>query len=538
MPTELYTLLLLLAAAMTAFLACQRLQASLATGYMLVGMVLGPCGFSFVQKTPFLDVLGELGILLLLFTMGLELPFHRLRALRRKIFGLGLVQVIGTTLLLYGIFSYFPLLRQSGSLLILSLILSFSSTAIIVQLLSESFELTTHLGRLCLAILLFQDMVAIGLFVYLSMMQQSVLTPFLTSIGLLSTVPLCWLLTAVTDKLFSAYRCYEATMPFVLLALLGMSILTYICGLSAELGAFAAGIAMASTHWRHQIHTELHPFRSLFMAIFFMAMGLEVDLGSALGQLDQVMMVLMALLCAKVAVIFVSGSVSKLHWVTKAPLAALIFGGSEFLFVIIPTLSLDPALKQVLLVSGFVSMLMTPLCFFLIRSWVQRQTEGERSIKPQIIIAGFGQMGQTIAHILEKNFIAFLIIDHDTGRVAEALDRNYSALMGDMRDLEFLKRVGIAHARALLITYRTTCIDFIQSLRQKFPVLEVGMLVTDYMQASQFSDVGVHLIIPEAVDSGMQMAIKALQFLGFSEKQRKRMVRFPKVPAFLGSTTR
>jgi CPA2 family monovalent cation:H+ antiporter-2 len=534
MPTEFYTFLLLLTASMAAFIACQHLKSSLASGYILIGMFLGSSGLNLIAQTPFLKALAEVGVLFLLFTVGLELPFHRLRALRHKIFGIGLLQVGVTSLALAGALSLSSLIGASPALPVLALVLAFSSTAIIVQLLSESFELTTHLGRLCLAILLFQDMVAIGLFIYLSMSQPGALSPLWTLVGLGGTLLLGWIVTLLTDKLFSSYRCYEATIPFVLLTLLGMSLLTHSCGLSSELGAFIAGMSMASTHWRHQIHTELHPFRSLFMAIFFMTMGLEVDLSIGFSHFGDIFWILLILFVVKVSAIFLCTAVLRLPWATRMSLASLIFSSSEFLFVIIPSLSLEPTSKQILLLAGVLSMLITPLGFFIVRNWVERHPKAD-AIKPQIIIAGFGRMGQTLAHILEKNLIAFLVIDHDTGRVAEALSKNYSAIIGEMRDLEFLRRIGIAHATALLITYRTTQVDFIQSLRLKFPNLEVGMLVTDYTQANQFSDVGVHLIVPEAVDAGMQMATMALQFLGFSEKQTARMVRFPKVPAFLGS---
>jgi CPA2 family monovalent cation:H+ antiporter-2 len=332
MPPELWTFLALLATVLGSFVICQKTKISIAIGYLLSGIVLGPLGFGFFEKNSFVTILGQVGLLLFLFTVGLEIPFHRIRALKRYIFGFGLVQVLATSSILFGVTQFF---MPWSTALVLSIALSFSSTAVVVQLLSERYELTTQSGRTALSILLFQDIVAIGLFMMmgLSAVPNTDTTAGLIrgGLGLLLSVFLGFVLTRVTEKALGLYRYSEYITAFVILTLLGFSFLTESFHLSSELGAFIAGIAMASTHWRHQISIELHPFRTLFLALFFIVMGLEIQSWPPLASLGWILAGLVGVSAVKIGVVMACA-----RWFQRPGglSCGLGMGGcSEFLFM-------------------------------------------------------------------------------------------------------------------------------------------------------------------------------------------------------------
>jgi monovalent cation:H+ antiporter-2, CPA2 family len=547
-PADLVYFLVLISAALITFVVSRKIRLSLASGYLLCGVLLGPFGFGLLKSDLFIKSISEIGILLLLFTVGLEIPLHRLKALRHYIFGLGLAQVAICTLLITLFLGFTTSLGRLSleTLCILGLVFSFSSTAIIVQLLSERFEMTSNLGRKALAILLFQDIAAIVLFVYLGIQEKAASSYgiWFNILGLFVTLAAGLFLEKATRKIFVEYRYHEAITPFLLIAIIGMGMLTQFFSLSSELGAFVAGMFLARTTWRHEIHTELHAFRTLFLAIFFMTVGLEIDISLALSQPLLILTIVLGLMILKSTGVFLVSLTVKTSPLVRLNLAALMWGGSEFLFVVMPYLetTLPNPLQHALLFSALVSMMCTPFLFVVMRfliSLFEKKEEAMSSVNPKIIVSGFGHVGETIAHILEKNFIPFLVIDHDETRIRKAEELGYSAVLGSVQDIEFIKRIGIQYTKVLLITFghRSACIEVVKSLRQKFPELSICVQVSDYVQANRFVGLGVHLIVPEPIESGMQMAAMALKFLGFKENHARQMIDFPQTPVFLGTTT-
>jgi Kef-type K+ transport system membrane component KefB/voltage-gated potassium channel Kch len=538
MPQELLTFLALLATVLGSFVICQKTRVSIAIGYLLSGIVLGPLGFGLFEKTPFLSILGQVGLLLFLFTVGLEIPFHRIRALRRYIFGFGLVQVFATSGVLFSITQF---LMPWDTALILSIALSFSSTAVVVQLLSERYELTTQSGRTALSILLFQDIVAIGLFMMmgLSAAQNTDIWSAVGkgAFGLVLSVGLGFLLTRVTEKALGLYRYSEYITSFVILMLLGFSFLTEWFHLSSELGAFIAGIAMASTHWRHQISIELHPFRTLFLALFFIVMGLEIQAWPPLSSLGWILSGLIGISAIKVGIVM--GCARWFQMQGGLSLGLLMGGCSEFLFMLVPSLKpiLGAETCDGLLLMGLASMVITPMLFLVCKKMLSPKKGCEAGAHRQaVVIAGFGHVGQTIARILEHNFISFVIVDYDQSALDRARESNYPTLYGDARDIEFLKRMKIYESKVLLITFGhlTTAADIVRTLRRKFPDLSVCVQVRDYQETGPFMGLGAHLVVPESIESGMQMASMTLQCLGFSKDYSQKMAHFPAKPVFFG----
>jgi Kef-type K+ transport system membrane component KefB len=536
---DLYHFLMLLATVLGAFMICKKTQISLGIGYLLSGIILGPLGVGLFQKTDLLNILSHVGLLLFLFTVGLEIPFHRIRALKRYIFGFGFVQVFLTTAILATGLSFF---LPFSTALILSIALSFSSTAIVVQLLSERHELTTYLGRTALSILLFQDIIAILMFVYLGFSEsgdgaggEALLK---SGAGFLLSLGLGFVIAKTTERALALYRYSEFITAFVILVVLSFSILTESFHLSSELGAFIAGIAMASTHWRHQISTELHPFRTLFLAIFFIVMGLEIQVWPDMASWGWIVLGVVGITALKAFVVM--GCAWWFEMQGALSLGVLIGGCSEFLFMILPSQApvLGVKMTNGVLVMGFVSMVITPFLFLLSKKFgASRATHQTIKDRHPVVVAGFGHIGQTIARILEHNFIPFVIIDYDKNALDKARELNYKVIEGDARDIEFLKRIKIYEAKVFLITFGhlVQTADVVRGLRRKFPELVICVQVRDYNEAARFSGLGVYVIIPESIESGMQMAAVTLQCLGFSQDYAQKMAHFPQNPLFFGA---
>ena len=538
MPQELLTFLALLATVLVSFVICKQTKTSIAIGYLLSGILLGPLGFGFFEKTAFLSILSQVGLLLFLFTVGLEIPFHRIRALKRYIFGFGLVQVVATSALLFSVIQVFIPWQTA---LVLSLALSFSSTAVVVQLLSERYELTTQSGRTALSILLFQDIVAIGLFMMMGLSALPNADPWSAvgkgAFGLALSAALGFVLALASEKALGLYRYSEYITAFVVLSLLGFSFLTEWFHLSSELGAFIAGIAMASTHWRHQISIELHPFRTLFLALFFIVMGLEIQAWPPLYSLGWIVGGLIGISAIKVGVVM--GCARWFNMQGGLSLGLLMGGCSEFLFMLVPSLKpvLDLEIADGLLLMGLASMVITPMLFLVCKKTLKPKNPCESTTnRHAVVIAGFGHIGQTIARILEHNFISFVIMDYDQGALDRARENNYPTIYGDARDIEFLKRIKIYEAKVFLITFGhiATSADIVRTLRRKFPDLSVCVQVRDYQETAPFMGLGAHLVVPESIESGMQMASMTLQCLGFSKEYSQKMAHFPSKPVFFG----
>ena len=559
MPQEILQFLVLLSISLGAFMLSQQFRMSLAVGYLLAGMLMGPSVLGILEKTSFFKILGHIGILLFLFTVGLELPLHRLRSMKRYIFGLGGIQVFLSAILI-GIGGALLYEKQNSFvvLTIISLAFAFSSTAIIIQLLSEKFELTTHLGRSAIAILLLQDIVAIGVFVFLDIIEtQSDTSNLWFSLlyivfGIALTIGIARLITWITIKLFSRYRYSEFTTVFVLLCVVGMSAFTEKFQLSPELGAFVVGVALAGTHWRHQISSEIHPFRTIFLAFFFIVMGLEINIPSYvhyLRWLPSLTISFFFILFIKGLVVFFGARIFRLNWKIALKLGVLMAGCGEFLFMILPSPFLMEKLGKdvvnTILTLAFLSMVATPFLFHSMKylmGWLNKETKPEYEripeIKNQVIVVGFGRVGETVARILEHNFISFLIIDYDILRIKKAQKEHFPVIHGDARDFEFLKKKGIQKAKVLLITFghMQTAVELVRSLRYKFPELAICVQVKDYHHASRFVGLGAHVIVPERIESGIQMASLTLQFLGFSSEYAQKMVYFSQTPTFFGKS--
>ncbi|PPE03510.1 cation:proton antiporter [Holospora curviuscula] len=536
-------LLFLLIAWLATFVICKSLRVNLILGYLIMGIVLGRSGVDVLDDTLLLSHLGELGISLFLFTLGVEIPWHRLVALRRYIFGVGVAQVIVCALFIAGLLYIQPILKIQDSVFLglFSLSLAFSSTAVIIQILSERFELTSTVGRVSLGILLFQDLAVIGMFAYLGIdVQKASLGTNLLNWSLGAILSGLWVffVSWTCKHIMTRYSQRDIGLAFIFVMVLAGSFMTHYFGLSSELGAFLTGVSIAGTSWRHHLNDELHPFRTILFAFFFFMAGTQINLRICLEQAQWIGYGVTTLFLAKLLVMLILGRIWKFSWSVCLQLGILIAGTSEFLFILISHPEFKSHFSSVTQQIGFgitfCSMVLTPILFSLTRyllKFLERRenfSQGYRGKdKADVILAGFGHVGQTVAVALELNFISFLVVDYDIVRLEKAKTLGYPILHGEARNIEFLKKAGIGDAKVLLLTFghSSTCVELVRNVRTKFPQLYIAVHVKSAQQAQHFQGLNIFLVYPEALKSGLQMAAISLECLGFSKEHAAHMAK-------------
>ena len=535
-------LLLLLTAWLLTFVICKSLRMNLILGYLIAGIILGPSGMHLLESNALLVHLGELGISLFLFTLGVEIPWHRLVALRRYIFGVGVAQVILCSIVIGGLLYIQPILdiQDKVFLGLFSLSLAFSSTAVIIQILSERFELTSTVGRVSLGILLFQDLAVIGMFAYLGIDVQGVslgMNVLNWSLGAISSGFWVVFVSWTCKHIMMRYSQRDIGLAFIFAMVLAGSFITEHFGLSSELGAFLTGVSIAGTSWRHHLNDELHPFRTILFAFFFFIAGMQMNLNTFLEHALWIGYGVTLLFLAKLCVMLFLGRMWKFSWSVSLQLGILIAGTSEFLFILIAHPEFKNYFSAITQQIGFgitfCSIVLTPILFSFTRyvlKFLERRgnfSHGYKKDKADVILAGFGHVGQTVASALELNFISFLVVDYDIVRLEKAKTLGYPILHGEARNVEFLKKAGIEDAKILLLTFghSNTCVELVRNIRTKFPQLYIAVHLKSAQQAQHFQGLNVFLVYPEALKSGLQMAALSLECLGFSKEHAAHMAK-------------
>jgi monovalent cation:H+ antiporter-2, CPA2 family len=391
-----------------------------------------------------------------------------------------------------------------------------------------------------------QDIVAIGLFIYTGIVEyiaQGISQPWLFGgrvfLGILLVPFGAFIISYIARYAFAKYQHIEFMTPFVLLSILLMGLGSFYFHLSSEYGAFILGMTFAETKFRHEIGTQIHLFRTVFMAFFLMGIGVHIDTYVVWRDLTWILSVLAGLICIKFILVCFLGRLMKLSWAISCQLAILIAGAGEFLFMILPS----PVVVDVIghdLVSAlfgvaFISMVLSPFLYlgmkkiFPVRgSYKKSSSTQELNIgesHPKVVIAGFGETGETVSRILENNLIPHLIVDYDLLRVQNYRNKNKAIIYGDIRDHDLLNKIGLHEAEVLVITfgYRHAIEEVVRMLRSLYPDLKICVQVRDFRHASYFSGLGAHVIVPEVVGAGMKVASETLKFLGFHESCADRM---------------
>ena len=540
----------------------QRYRVNQILGFLAVGVVIGPFGlWLWVGHLPWLSnftfmrvegaiALGNLGVLFLMFTLGLELSAERLWALRRWVFGAGTAQVLLSAVAIGGIATLFGNSLQTA--VILGLVLSLSSTAIVMQLLADQHLLDQPQGQASFSILMLQDLAVVPILILAGLLAKGETAQLFPLLGLallksIAAILLIYLLgRRVIRPLFKtlAHQHQPASfMALILLATLGIAALTSSAGLSMALGAFLAGLLLAETEFRHEVEVTIEPFKSLLLGLFFMSVGMQTDLRSVLAAPLWIPLSVLGLFAIKASVMAVVLRLGKLSWGHALEAGLLMGQGGEFAFIVtgyaMANHLFTPALAQFLLLVVGLSMFATPLVSrggHLLGKWWERNHHpaitalNEAVPKPlqgHVIIVGFGRIGQMLAGILARQGIPYVAIEINMHLSTRRHPLGEPVYFGDVSRPELLHRVNASQAGAIVLTmdHADAALHATAAIRREFSSVPLIARARDEHHAHALKEAGADLVMPETLEAGLQLSGFVLHALGIAEEKTNAAIR-------------
>jgi CPA2 family monovalent cation:H+ antiporter-2 len=541
MHSTLQSVLVLLATAVLVVVVFRSIRLPPLLGYLIVGVAIGPHALAWIPDTAEARELAEIGVVFLMFSIGLEFSLPKLVTMRRLVFGLGAAQVLATMLIVWGCAVALGVDWRAG--LILGGVLAMSSTAILARLLAERLELNSPHGRQIMGVLLAQDLAVVPLLILVPALAPGA-GDLAANLGLAlaKAAVVLTLLLFLGQRLMRGWfhlvarqKSSELFMLNVLLITLGLAYATEVAGLSLALGAFIAGALISETEYRYQVEVDIKPFRDVLLGLFFVTIGMLLDLRVVVEQAPSVFLVLAALLVMKALLIFGlslafgTGSAAALR--TGLTLAAC----GEFGFVLLARADalalVDVQVAQPVLAAMLLSMLAAPFIVdkseSIARSWsrsdwMHRAMElhniavKSMATDQHAVICGYGRSGQNLARLLEKESIPFIALDVDPQRIREAAAAGESVVFGDAARREVLVAAGLLRARVLAITYSDTAsalriLGLVQELRPGLPVV---VRTVDDADIDQLKAAGAAEVVAEIMEGSLMLASTALMLLG------------------------
>ncbi len=533
-----------LVAAVVAVPLFKKLGMGTLLGYLIAGVVIGPWLLGIISDVGNILHFAEFGVVLLLFVIGLELRPSRLWELRRPIFGLGGAQVIVTGLILSA--AGLALGLSTMTALVVGLVLSLSSTAFALQILAEKKQLTTHYGRASFAILLFQDLAAIPLLALIPLLSTGGLDHAWNPIAVIRTMAIIvaviaggrWLLRPFL-RLAASATSHEVFVAAGLLVVVGTALLMQAAGMSMALGAFLAGVLLADSEYRHELEADIEPFKGLLLGLFFIAVGMGINLGLVVHRPYTVLGLVAGLMTIKALSLYVLGRLAKQSHPSAVNLALYISQGGEFAFVLFSAAAvaqvLDKNLADMLIVVVSVSMAITPLLVMLNEKIFKighgpdqaREFDNIEDHEHRVIIAGFGRFGQMIARTLRMKRIPFTVLESSFEQVDFVRKFGNKIYFGDASRLDLLRaaRADLAEVFVLAIDDIEASVKTAEMVRKHYPHLKIYARARNRMHAYRLMDVGVEKQIRETFLSSLELARDVLMALGNNEHKANDAVR-------------
>jgi glutathione-regulated potassium-efflux system protein KefB len=527
--------LVFLLAAVIAVPVFKRFGLGAVLAYLVAGVVLGPDGLALVRDADRILNAAEIGVVMMLFVIGLELSPSRLRVMRKPVFGAGGLQVLLSALLLGGIALAFE--HHWKTALVIGLGLALSSTAVSLQLLSEHKELTSEHGRLGFAILLFQDLVAIPLLAAIPLLggaknETLTWTMVLHAVGAIAIVILGGrLVLRQLFRIVARTRMPEVFTATALLVVLGIAWFMQLAGLSAGLGAFLAGVLLSDSEFRHELESQIDPFKGLLLGLFFIAVGMDIDLDAVAKQPELITAGVAILLTVKFALLFGIGRwPGRLDPRGALMLAGTLWLGGEFAFVVFSEAArvklMDAELRNQLTAIVGLSMALTPLLLLglhrLLADVKPKPSAAPRSFdeipdeQPQVLIAGMGRFGQIVARLLTAQRISFVALEHSPDTV-DTLRRfgNIRLYYGDPTRPDLLRSAGAQHVKVFVIAMDDpdTNIKATRLIRRMYPDARVLARARNRQHAWRLMDLSAEAY-RETLGSSLEMAQQVLVELG------------------------
>jgi len=543
----LLEILSLMAVAVIAATIFSRLGLGAILGYLVGGMLIGPWGLGVITNPAQIAHLGEFGVVFLLFLIGIELKPARLWVMRRQVFGLGSAQLLVTGVILWVIVQYGFGLGTAQSALI-GFGLALSSTAFGIQLLVSKNQLSSQWGRAGFSILLLQDLAVVPLLALVPILVKGEATIGASfGIALLETMAI---LTGVIVagrlainplfRLVAAGRTPEGFTGFALLLVLGFGWLMESIGLSMAMGAFIAGLLLAESEFRHQVEVDVQPFRGLLLGLFFMSVGMGINIGALVDQTGLLLAALLGLLAIKAVIITFLVRAMKQPLGEAIKVGALLAQSGEFGFVLFTYAQveglLEGALVEVLSAVIALSMAMTPLLFLMGERLARRGARDrgmpvpvspEDESKKHIVIAGFGRVGDTIARILTDLEIPFTAVDLNPEHVKQAREAGHTAIYGDAARPEILRAVGANTAALLVITVDDPKASerMILCAKKECPALPIFVRTHNATAAKAMRALGAMHAVPETLEASLSLGAEVARALKADEADIRTVIK-------------
>ena len=541
-------LIYLIAAVLSVPLA-KRLGLGSVLGYLLAGVIVGPFLLGFIgQEQHEIMSFAELGVIMMLFLIGLELKPSLLWQLRKSILGLGGMQVLLSSLLIGGLGILFGLNTREA--LAVGLILSLSSTAIVLQSFQEKGLMKTPAGQSGFSVLLFQDIAVIPIIALLPLLalqspaaadqghglagwQQAVaIIVFVTSAFILNKTLLRYVFRFVAET-----RLREIFTALALLIVLGISYLMGKIGLSPALGTFVAGVVLADNEYRHELESVIDPFKAILLGLFFISVGASINFGLVVNNPALVLGLVLLLVAAKALVFVILAGVFRLAWSQNLLFSLSLAQGGEFAFVLFGFAlqqSVLPAdIINMLVVVVAISMLITPVLMIINEKILQPLFQAEAvDMQPdrvhgeesEVIIAGFGRFGQIVGRLLNANQIRTTVLDHSPTHIEMVRRFGFKVFYGDASRLDLLEAAGIAHIKLFVIAVddAESASEIAAAVRERYPHVKILARAIDRSHLYELMNLGVEGAVRDTFHSSLEMGEKALQMLGYRAYQAKR----------------
>ncbi len=514
-------------------------------GFLAAGMLIGPAGLALVTEVEAMRALAELGVVLLLFFIGIELKPARLWLMRQQVFGMGSVQVMVTGLLLTAVLLAVGV--ESGAALILGFGLALSSTAFVLQILTERRELSSAHGRPALAILLLQDLAVVPLLLLIPLLANPE-TTLSGDLGLAAVEALAevmgvivigrYLLRPVLHQV-AVHGSHEIFIATGLLLVFGTAVIIEHAGMSMAMGAFLAGLLISDSEFRHQIMADILPFRSLLLGLFFMSVGMAVDMGVLIDAPLRIGLMLLALLAIKITVLWVVARLFRVGRIASRRVALLLGQSGEFGFVLFGEafytglLSSDIYQEVILVVA--LSMVMTPLLAarYNFQSVVEEEGEElaptleESDGRAEVIVAGFGRMGQRIVNLLRDAGVKYVAVEQRPALVKAGRAKGYSVFYGDAADPHLLESAGVAEAKMMVVAVDNADVveRLVVNVRRLYPQLPIFARGHSQARCEHLLKVGATEVSSENLEASLQLSRFALVEAGIDSDVAEQLLQ-------------
>lgn len=537
-------LLVLLVFAIISVIIFRRMRLSNIVAYLFTGFVLGPSLLDFLNSYHEIELVAEFGIVFLMFSLGLEFSLTKLIDMRRAVFGVGLLQVVVTFLMFYTLSQLFAMTWQQS--FTIAGVLTMSSTAIIVKLLSDQQKLHSQLGKLSIAILLFQDLAVVPFLIMIPIIalpdvEGNLLIPLLyasikTAFAVIVLLSIGhWLLPRFFYEM-GRLRFDEMFILSTLLVSLLAAWFTQQLGLSMALGAFLAGMMLAESHYRHQISADIRPFKDILMAMFFISIGTLLNYEVLKENFTTLLLIVLAVMLAKTLTITVAALIMREKLKTALGVGIALAQMGEFGFILLALAGkyqiLDDKISSLLIATGVLSMSLTPVLVKYSHKITDEVVHHSAKVfqfrktlpgqfSNHTIICGYGRVGQIVSRFLRAESLPFIVLDRDPMRVREALEGGEKVEFGDASHRDILLIAGIEKAKLLIITFDDLkrSMALLGQIRLINPNVKVLVRTKNDRGIDELQAAGATEVIPEVLEGSLMLVAHVLFLSGIPHRR-------------------